>query len=190
MDLDYVVRKVVSFLLSAGVVLVPAAFAVASLSSALGVDAPALVGSATAAVGLLAAILIPTFQRAIETKVHEAIFAHRYDYRLRLRQLSSELVHVFDERELLRRLGDQLIDVPSSRPPPSVRDDRSARSCGAIPGDAIIDGADAAALRGDDRAHAHGRAEASARPSPAVRRWRWEVVFTLRVKDQLLASSA
>src|SRR6185369_122988 len=148
MDLDYVVRKVVSFLLSAGVVLIPAAFGVASLSSALGVEAPLLVGSATVAVGLLAAILIPTLQRAIETKVHEAIFAHRYDYRLRLRQLSSDLVHVFDERELVRRLGDQLTEVLELETVGIyVRDDRSRALVQRYPeSEATFEGADVVAI--------------------------------------------
>jgi signal transduction histidine kinase len=189
MDLDYVVRKVVSFLLSAGVVLIPAAFGVASLSSALGVEAPLLVGSATVAVGLLAAILIPTLQRAIETKVHQAIFAHRYDYRLRLRQLSSELVHVFDERQLVRRLGDQLIDVLELETATIyVRDDRARALVQRYPdGDATFEGADVGALEALTEPMLMVELEAMGAPLAArLAEWGWEVVFPLRVKDRLI----
>src|SRR5262249_45937865 len=111
MDLDYVVRKVVSFMLATLVVLVPTTTAVCALVLVTGGDAPVVLGSAVAATGLLSVLLIPTLQQAIETRVHRAIYAHRYDYRLRLRRLGSELVHLLDERELVRRLGAELADA-------------------------------------------------------------------------------
>ena len=188
MDLDYVVRKLVSFLLAAAVVLMPAAFAVAKLASELGVDAPALVGTATAAVGLLSAILIPTLQRAVETKVHQAIFAQRYDYRLRLRQLSSALVHVFDERELVRRLGEQLGEVLELETcAVYLRDDRTRALVQRYPeGSDVFEGADALALEAVTEPMLVGELDAMRCPATArVEERGWEVVLPLRVNDRL-----
>jgi hypothetical protein len=110
MDVDYVVRKLVSFLLAASVALVPWTIAFVFLGGSMGLTAPFVIGAATMSVGLFAALVIPTLQQALETKVQRAIFPHRYDYRLQLRSLAADLVHILDERELVRRLGASLVE--------------------------------------------------------------------------------
>jgi signal transduction histidine kinase len=110
MDVDFVVRKLVSFLLAAIVALVPWSLAIAFFGEALGFDAPVVIIAATVTLGLFSAVVIPMLQQALETKVQRAIFPHRYDYRLQLRTLAATLVHVLDERELVRLLGTSLVD--------------------------------------------------------------------------------
>jgi signal transduction histidine kinase len=110
MDVDYVVRKIVSFLLAITIALVPCSITFAVVGQMMGIEAPFAVAAATIVVGLVAAVVIPTLQQALETRVQRAIFPHRYDYRLHLRTLAAELVHVLDERELVTRLGATLVD--------------------------------------------------------------------------------
>jgi len=81
MDVDYVVRKLVSFLLAATVALAPSSIAIALFGEVLGFNAPFVVGAATITVGLVSAVVIPLLQQALETHVQRALFPHRYDYR-------------------------------------------------------------------------------------------------------------
>jgi len=111
MDVDFVVRKGVSFLAAGAVVLAPGGIGLAALSRAVGNEEPLVVVCASLALALLAVVLIPTLQQALETRLHRALFPRLYDYRLRLRQLAPALVQVLDQGELLRRLGDALSDI-------------------------------------------------------------------------------
>jgi signal transduction histidine kinase len=111
MDVDYLVRKFVSFGLAAVAVLTPGTLGLIALAGHLGAKDPLLMGSAGAVLGLIAALLVPAMQKALETRVHRAFFPHRYDYRLRLRDLAAELVHVLDEHELVTRLGQAIGEV-------------------------------------------------------------------------------
>jgi signal transduction histidine kinase len=111
MDVDFVVRKGVSFCAASAVVLIPGAIAMAALTRATGANEPTVLVCAALALALVAVVVIPTLQEALETQVHRALFPRVYDYRLRLRQLAAVLVHVFDQGELVRRLGDGLLDI-------------------------------------------------------------------------------
>jgi signal transduction histidine kinase len=111
MDVDYVVRKGVSFVLAATVVLIPGAAGLMALARSVGLDEPLIVVCAAVALALLSVVLIPTLQQALETRVHRAFFPQRYDYRLRLRQLAAALVHELEKTKLLRGLGDSLVDI-------------------------------------------------------------------------------
>ncbi|HJQ75591.1 MAG TPA: ATP-binding protein [Gaiellaceae bacterium] len=111
MDVDYVVRKFVSFAVASAVILVPGAIMLFGLARALGSEEPMVLTCAAIALALIAVVLIPTLQQALETRVHRALFPQLYDYRLRLRQLSTALVHILDQTELVRRLGESLTDI-------------------------------------------------------------------------------
>ncbi|MCW5888943.1 MAG: GAF domain-containing protein [bacterium] len=111
MDVDFVVRKVLSFTLAAAVVLVPGALTVAGLSQHLHAEDPLGIGTAAALLALCAAVLVPMLQRALETRIQRAFFPDRWDYRRRLRQFATTLVHELDEQQLLRRLGDTLTEI-------------------------------------------------------------------------------
>jgi signal transduction histidine kinase len=111
MDVDYVVRKVLGFTLAAAVVLVPGALAVAGLSHRLHAEDPLGIGMSAALLALCASMLVPRLQRALETRIQRAFFPDRWDYRRRLRQFATTLVHELDEQQLLRRLGDTLTEI-------------------------------------------------------------------------------
>jgi signal transduction histidine kinase len=111
LDVDYVVRKVLSFALAATPVLIPGGAALAALADLLGSDAPLVVAFASVALALVSVILIPTLQQALETRLHRALFPDRYDSQRRLRELAAALVHVVDRSLLVRRLGDALRDI-------------------------------------------------------------------------------
>jgi signal transduction histidine kinase len=111
MDVDYVVRKFVSFSVASAVVLVPGALGINALARVLGAEEPSVIVCASLALALVAVVLVPTFQEALESRVHRAFFPQLYDYRLRLRHLGTALVHILDESELVRRLGDSLSDI-------------------------------------------------------------------------------
>ena len=108
MDVDYVVRKTVSFSLAASAVLIPGGIALFALSRTLGTEEPLIVACAAVALALVSVVLIPTFQEALETRVHRAFFPQLYDYRRRLQDLAAALVHVVDRTHLVRRLGEAL----------------------------------------------------------------------------------
>ena len=111
MDVDYVVRKGVSFTLAATLVLVPGGVGIWVLSQSLDTQEPAIMLCAALALALIAVILIPACQAALETRVQRAFFPQHYDYRRKLRELAAALVHVLDRQELVNRLGDSLTGV-------------------------------------------------------------------------------
>ena len=111
MDVDYVVRKIVSFFLASAAVLVPGAMGLSALAAGFGIGEPLVLVCAAVALALIAVLLVPMLQEALETHVHRAFFPQLYDYRRRLRQLGAALVHVFDQNQLVRRLGDSLRDI-------------------------------------------------------------------------------
>src|SRR5262249_62345786 len=88
MDVDYIVRKGVSFALAAAAVLVPGGVGLNALGRAVDAQAPLGSTCAALALALLAVVVIPTLQEALETRLHRAFFRRRYDYRRRLRELA------------------------------------------------------------------------------------------------------
>jgi signal transduction histidine kinase len=126
MDVDYVVRKFVSFTASLAVVLIPGGIGLYQLALYVGAEAPLVVVLASITLALAGVVLVPTLQSALETRVQQAFFPRRYDYRQRLRRFGAELVHVLDEHALIQRLGDTLaevLDVEQCRV--LLRDDRT-----------------------------------------------------------------
>lgn len=111
MDVDYVVRKLVSFSLPVAVIFVPGSLGISALARALGAAEPLVVTCAAMALALVAVVLVPTLQEALETRVQRAFFPQAYDYRRRLGELGTTLVHVLNERELGQRLGESLRDI-------------------------------------------------------------------------------
>jgi len=111
MDVDYVVRKFVSFALASTAVLLPGGMLLAALARAMGAEAPAVLACGAIGLALLAVILIPTLQEALETRVQRAFFPRYYDSRRQLQALAVSLVHVLDRNELVSRLGTALRDT-------------------------------------------------------------------------------
>ena len=111
MDVDYVVRKGVSFTLAAALVLVPGGAGTWALAQTLEADEPGIMVCAALALALIAVVLIPACQAALETRVQRAFFPEHYDYRRKLRELAAVLVHILDREQLVKRLGDALTDV-------------------------------------------------------------------------------
>jgi signal transduction histidine kinase len=111
MDVDYVVRKFVSFTASLAIVLVPGGVGLYQLALYVGAEVPLVVVLAAITLALVGVVLVPTLQSALETRVQQAFFPRRYDYRQRLRRFGADLVHVFDEHALIQRLGDTLTEV-------------------------------------------------------------------------------
>jgi signal transduction histidine kinase len=190
MDVDYVVRKLVSFLLAASVALVPLGIAMAFLGRAAGVEVPFVIAASTVIVGLVAAVLVPTLQQALETQVQRAIFAHRYDYRLRLRAFATELVHVLDERDLVRRLGaslTELLEIEGCEI--FLRDERTRQLLRRYPEGEAPDEIDPAVVASlESLAEPVLAVELEARRREAAelfRRREWAVGMPLRVKDRL-----
>ena len=190
MDVDYVVRKLVSFLLAATVALVPWAIAVAMFGTEIGFDAPLAVGATTIVVGLVSAVVIPWLQQALETRVQRAIFPTRYDYRLRLREFAREIVHVLDERELVRRLGETLaeaLDLEGCEV--FLRDERSRQLTQRHPEEASLGEIDPAIAATLDRLTEPVLAVELETHNPVAaaffRARGWEVGMPLRVNDRL-----
>ena len=111
MDVDYVVRKAVSFSLATSAVLIPGGMALFALCQEVGSEGPVIVACAAVGLALLSVVLIPTLQEALETRVHRAFFPQLYDYRRRLQELPAALVHLVDRTELVRRLGESLTAI-------------------------------------------------------------------------------
>src|SRR5207237_518468 len=89
MEVDYAARKGASFLLASAVVVIPGGLGMAALVQQLSPGTePVIVCSAVAFV-LVAVILVPTLQQALETRLHRALFPQIYDSRLRLRQVGE-----------------------------------------------------------------------------------------------------
>ncbi|HEV7731920.1 MAG TPA: ATP-binding protein [Candidatus Binatia bacterium] len=191
MDLDYLVRKVVSFSLAATVVLGPGTVVVTLLAGRVEANDPLLLGLTAAALALIAAVLVPTLQRALETRIQRAFFPQRFDYRRRLRQFATTLVHELDEGQLLRRLGDtltEILDLEHSYV--FARDEPGGHLALAYPApastqwldDELVDVLEP--LRGPLLA---GEMEAVSPAAAAVlQARRWEVVMPLRVNERLI----
>jgi signal transduction histidine kinase len=111
MDVDYVVRKFVSFTASLAVVLIPGGIGLYQLAIYVGAEAPLVIVLASITLALAGVVLVPALQSALETRVQQAFFPRRYDYRQRLGRFGADLVHVLDERALIKRLGDTLKEV-------------------------------------------------------------------------------
>ncbi len=111
MDVDYVVRKGVSFTIAAAAVLTPGGMAIEALLKISGGQEPLFGTTAAIALALVSVVLIPTLQDALETRVQRAFFPHLYDNRRRLQELARDLVHIVDESELVVRVGRSLIEV-------------------------------------------------------------------------------
>src|SRR5437867_5087705 len=111
MDVDYVVRKGVSFTLAAALVLVPGGAGTWALAQTLEADEPGIMVCAALALALIAVVLIPACQAALETRVQRAFFPEHYDYRRKLRELAAVLVHILDREQLVKRLGDALTEI-------------------------------------------------------------------------------
>ena len=111
MDVDYIVRKFVSFSAALAIIMIPGGVGLHQLSVIVGAEEPMIIVLASVALALTAIIMVPTLQSALETRVQQAFFPRKYDYRQRLRRFSAQLVHVLDEKSLVRQLGDTLSDV-------------------------------------------------------------------------------
>ncbi len=186
MDVDHVVRKGVSFSLAAGLVLVPGALAVAAYAGASGSSDPQLIGLATLAFGLAAAVLVPALQAGIETRLQQAFFPHLRDYRRRLADFANALVHILDQSELARRLGHGLNDILD----PVVcrvflREPDSGKLVGAYP-DHVREVLDDSVVRLLERLTAPALAtELPTEAGVVFRRFEWEVVIPLHIKERL-----
>lgn len=110
-DVDYAVRKGMSFAMAMATVLVPGSLVLGVLATRLGTELPALLVVVALLLALLVALLTPGLQKALETRLHRVLFPSRYDYRSRLRQLAGHLVHIVDRAELVGELGAALHDV-------------------------------------------------------------------------------
>jgi signal transduction histidine kinase len=111
MDVDYVVRKGVSFFLALVVVLLPGSVGLAAFGRMIGSEAPVLWTCAAIGLAVIAVVLVPILQVALEMQVDRALFPQRYDYRRRLRQFAASLIHILDQQDLVKRLGDALSDI-------------------------------------------------------------------------------
>jgi signal transduction histidine kinase len=189
MDVDYVVRKGVSFTVAVAVALVPGGAALAVLLRAVGIDQPVPFVCAALALALVAVLLAPTLQAALETRVHRALFPTVYDHRRRLRELTSELVHVLDQTELAQRLGSALAEsLDVERCDVFVVDDQLRQlgrtfSTDSEPADtpdiAVLDGLVEPVL-------ATELERSNAAMAALCRRNGWEVVIPLCVRDRLV----
>jgi signal transduction histidine kinase len=128
MDVDYVVRKLVSFSLALSVVLVPGGIGLFVLASAMGMAPPWIIVVASELLLVVGLLIVPALQTGLETRVQRAFFPRRFDVRQRLRDLAGELVHVLDETTLVDRLGDGLMDILDAEPcEVFLRDEQSRR---------------------------------------------------------------
>jgi two-component system NtrC family sensor kinase len=190
MDVDYVVRKMVSFLVAGSVVLVPGAVALFWLNGVLGAEEPVVPTCAALSLALLSVVLIPTLQEALETRVHRALFRNLYDYRLRLRQLGASLVHVLDQAHLVTHLGDALTDILEvDACVIFLRDEQTRRLVQAYPRPDRAEMIPDDVARGiDGLAEPILTSELSAARSPAAPLFRaraWEVALPLRIDQRL-----
>lgn len=191
MDVDYVVRKFVSFSLAASVVLIPGAAVLAALLHVTDAIVPTL--SAALGLALAATILIPTLQHALETRLQRALFPTRHDYRARLRRLASELVYELDRTTLLAKLGGELADILElERANVFARQEETGRWMGVPtpgnPGDAPPPDDVAAALEGVRAPILTVELESGSPLAAALCQARgWEVVLPLCVREGLTA---
>src|SRR5437879_3660900 len=85
MDVDYVVRKGVSFTLAATLVLVPGGVGIWVLSQSLATQEPGIMVCAALALALIAVILIPASQAALDTPDAALFRARAWEVAIRLR---------------------------------------------------------------------------------------------------------
>src|SRR5262249_8259193 len=152
-------------------------------------DVPVVIVCTALALALAAVVLVPILQRALETRLHQALFPQLYDSRRRLRTLASEMVHFLDRGELIRRLAEglsEILDVESCEV--FVREEGIGPLVLAHP---------PAASRTLDTDVAHGletlagptlASEVEDRRSPLAAAFRangWELVVPFRVKRRL-----
>src|SRR5207244_1541858 len=104
MDVDYVVRKGVSFCLASALVLVPGSFLHVALAREFGTHEPIALTCVAVATTLLAVILVPTLQTGLDTRVHRALFPQLYDSRRRLQELARAIVHILNPDDPLPQL--------------------------------------------------------------------------------------
>jgi signal transduction histidine kinase len=188
MEVDYVVRKLVSFSLPIAVILVPGSIGISELSRAVGAAEPLIIGCAAVGLALVAVVLIPTLQEALETRVQQALFPQAYDYRRRLGELGTTLVHVLNERELGQRLGESLIDILNAELCEVwLRDEESFRLIRIYPATADSEALpDVAATRLDGLNTPMLMSELDAQVLTDLFRSRhWEVGIPLRIKQRL-----
>ncbi len=190
MDVDYVVRKGVSFTLAATLVLVPGGMGISALATTMEWQEPAVTVCASMALALLSVVLVPALQSALETRVQRVFFPQYYDYRRRLRALATALVHVLDQQALVRRLGEELsdvLDVESCQV--FVADEGTRRLVGAYPAGSTSDPVPDATVHALERLEGPvlaSEVEADSDGAAALFRARgWEVVIPLRIQDRL-----
>jgi signal transduction histidine kinase len=191
MDVDYVVRKFVSFSLALAIVLTPGAVGLAAVAREVRGEEPLVLVCAAIALALIAVVLVPTLQQALETRVHRALFPQLYDYRLRLRHLATALVHILNESELVKRLGDalcELLDVESCTI--FVRDEHTRRLAVSYPASHTTPAPVSEDLERalDALAGPTLTSELEAMDAPSGRLFRtegWEVAIPLRINERL-----
>ena len=191
MDVDYVVRMGVSFGLACAVVLVPGGIALDALAKFLGAEESLILSAMSVVLALVAVILVPTLQRALETRVESAFFPHLYDYRQRLRRLAAGLVHVVDQRTLVQRLGTELGDILDlAAVEVYVRDERSRVFVQAFPEvedpTPLDDGLVRYLEQSVEPMLASEVMEVDPEAGARVRVRGWEVTIPLRINDRLL----
>lgn len=189
MDVDYVVRKGVSFFLALVVVLLPGSLGLVAFGRAIGSEAPLLWTCAASSLAVIAVILVPTLQVALEMQVDRALFPQRFDYRRRLRQFAASLIHILDQQDLVKRLGDALTDILNVEScEVLVRDEQSHQLMVVYPvtGDPGIAPEVARALEQLEAPVLASELEADHSPLAGLFHARgWEVGFPLRINDRL-----
>jgi len=190
-DIDYVVRKALSFILAALPIVVPGGIGMAYLNAMLGAENPVILAAASIALSLLAGFIIPTAQQALETRVEQVLFPERYDIRRRLQELSDALVHVLDRGALVRQLGDGLAAILEPKVCEIiVLDERSRRPTLAYPASGEAEPVPdemPAWLKTLTEPVLTTELEAAAAPGAALFRSRgWEVGLPLRVGEHLI----
>ena len=190
MDVDSVVRKGVSFMLAAALVLAPGGLAMWALCRSMEVSEPAVLVSAAMSLALIAVVLVPAVQAGLETRIQRAFFAERYDYRHRLQELAAALVHVLDRHALVTQLGEGLSEVLDLEDcQVFLAEEESRRLVGAYP--AAIAGApmpDGLAQVAEAVAYPILTSELEDAGHPAATRLRregWELFVPLRLNERL-----
>jgi signal transduction histidine kinase len=190
MDVDYIVRKGVSFGLAASVVLVPGGAGLSALCRAYAVDEPLAFVCSALALALVAIVLVPMLQEALETRVHRALFPNQHDARQRLRQLAADIVHVLDQGDLVERLGAGLVEILEvDGCEVFVRDEqtrRHVREWGAGDDAPLSDGVVAMVERLREPMPASELALDAPDAAPDLQRRGWEVVVPLRLHDRAI----
>ncbi len=189
MDVDYIVRKGLSFGLAATVVLLPGGIGMNALAVAIGADEPVVHTCAALALALVAVVVIPTLQEAVETRLQRALYPHRYDYRRRLRALAAEVVHVLTQGELVKRLGEELTDILEvERCELFVHDEQTRQLVRAYPAPIAAEPVEAPIAHAVEQLRELALAselETMGTAGAALRSQGWEVVIPLRVNERL-----